>query len=212
MENLFEAIAILLIILFSGAGEIAKRMRERTKNRERPEPKPEPARTSAPAAPERRTRQRQPPRAPQREAEWTPEPEWRRRPQTAPAGGPLRREPLSPKAERSEEEDAMTKMFKELFGVDEPEIVVEEERKPEPVPPAPKFERSKYKTTTVRAPKAPKPAVLASTRAFPTGRTAPNPFFVELARRAETEPLRAGVLFSEILQKPRAFRRHGIHR
>ena len=129
------------------------------------------------------------------------------------------------------EEDTWSKMFKEMFDVEEPEVVIMDEPirhepplTPKPFPPPPpvnpsparrrKVMRPAEQTSSSRpvlrpefVPSTPVLKKKKTTRTVQAARpVSPSPILMELLRNASHEPLKTAFVLHEILSRPRCLR------
>lgn len=108
----------------------------------------------------------------------------------------------TPQSETKPDDDPLKPMrdiLKEIFGAEEPEIV--EKRPPKRIKKRRKPKQPQSEQPTVHAPML-NPAQLGEAPVDPRR----NPFFAQLAKDAQENPLRSAVIFTEILKRPRAIR------
>ncbi len=200
MDNLTEALGILIFILIYGIAAVANKLREKTQKDE-PGPLPDVSdwRTAQPHQQDREQAQRQL----EREAEQS-----RWRPESAPPKQAKQPPPLTPQAEKSEEESPWMKMLRELMDADKEETKIEDMVVEEPTPPPPPKPRPKPKQEQV--PDSFRP-VMTETAIKKQAYGRPY-VFNTLAKQAQTQPLRSAILYAEILNKPLALRRRQPYR
>ncbi len=194
MDDFIQVIVILIFVLAGGLQALSKNFRESQKKKgetEKPEAPPVQNRGQMPPMRDRTAPMRKPPfqqpktqtSPPLQRTEYTHEPE--------PQGE------ISEPLPQQQEESPLTRMLKEFLDVPEPEIVT-------PVPEPPKKKKIKKKKTQA---KKPTPATLALPVEMPVPRPAPTRL-AAIVKNAEREPLRTGIILSEILSPPRALRQY----
>lgn len=191
MEDLIKVIAFLIIMAFTGLSTISKKMRERQKDLESENPAPLP---KEPWSPKKNAT-----KPPARPSPATP--------------FPANSQPASSETAKPEE-PIWAKMLREMMDMNEPtpQPVFVPDPPPPPVDNSRKLARRKKADTAKRTLSETKPVQ-------PSIQTAPatkkvvilspqaNPL-TDILARAQSEPMRAAVLLSEIIQPPRAKRRH----
>ncbi len=201
MEELIPALIFVLIVLAQGIATMLRKNTDedetRDENGEVPPPEWEPRKASpTPTYPK------------SSEAE----PEWRRVP---PQSQPRQSQPDVPKYgapkpvnKPTEEETLWEKMAREFLDAEE--VYVEEEPQPK-TQPKPQPKAKPKPSTSQPKPKAQKPkkpvTQYTKQEAAQTILSAYSPAFVNLMKQAERYPMRTGIIFTEIMKRPRAARK-----